>query len=96
MAIPTTEKNRSGPQRLKFPPWLPKLEPLPKRFFSRINHEVPICAGHLRINRMKQKNHRIYSHFCLFPFTFLLEYAFYIHFVMYYTKLNVKGRANSK
>jgi len=37
MAIPTTEKNRPGPQRLKFPPWLPKLEPLP----------------HLRINRMK-------------------------------------------
>ena len=53
MAIPTTEKNRPGPQRLKFPPWLPKLEPLPKRFFSRINPEAPICAGHLRINRMK-------------------------------------------
>ena len=53
MAIPTTEKNRPGPQRLKFPPWLPKLEPLPKRFFSRINHEAPICAGHLCINRMK-------------------------------------------
>ncbi|MBA7529958.1 hypothetical protein ES705_22160 [subsurface metagenome] len=55
MAIPTTEKNRPGPQRLKFPPWLLKLEPLPKRFFSRINPEAPICAGHLRIIRMKHK-----------------------------------------
>jgi len=40
---------------INFPPWLPKLEPLPKRFFSRINPEAPICAGHLRINRMKPK-----------------------------------------
>jgi prepilin-type N-terminal cleavage/methylation domain-containing protein len=56
MAIPTTEKNRSGPQRLKFPPWLPKLEPLPKRFFSRTNSKAPNCSFHVLINRMKQKN----------------------------------------
>jgi len=54
MAIPTTEKNRSGPQRLKFPPWLPKLEPLPKRFFSRTNSKAPNCSFHVLINRMKQ------------------------------------------
>jgi hypothetical protein len=59
MAIPTTAKNRSGPQRLKFPPCLPKLEPLPKRFFSRINPGIPICAGHLRISRMKHIFSRI-------------------------------------
>jgi len=53
MAIPTTEKNRSGPQRLKFPPWLPKLEPLPKRFFSRTNSKAPNCSFHVLINRMK-------------------------------------------
>ena len=55
MAIPTTEKNRPGPQRLKFPPWLPKLEPLPKRFFSRINSKTPNCSFHVLINRMKRK-----------------------------------------
>ena len=78
MAIPTTEKNRPGPQRLKFPPWLPKLEPLPKRFFSRINHEAPICAGHLRINRMKQK----YNLFSIRRPSYIHKNSFFIDFFL--------------
>jgi len=50
----TTEKNRSGPQRRKFPPCLPKFTPLPKRFFSQDNPKDSICPVSLCIIRMKQ------------------------------------------
>jgi len=52
-----TEKNRSGPQRRKFPPCLPKFTPLPKRFFSQDNPKDSICPVSLCIIRMKPKNH---------------------------------------
>ena len=51
-AFRTIEKNRSGPQRHKFPPACPKFEPLPKRFFSPNSSKALICLVHLRINRM--------------------------------------------
>ena len=53
-AFRTNEKNRSGPQRHKFPPACPKFEPLPKRFFSPNSSKALICLVHLRINRMNQ------------------------------------------
>jgi hypothetical protein len=54
-AFRAIEKNRSGPQRHKFPPACPKFEPLPKRFFSPHSSKSLICLVHLRINRMNQK-----------------------------------------
>ncbi len=51
-AFRTTEKNRSGPQRHRFPPTCPKSEPLGKRFFFPYNSKALICRIHLRINRM--------------------------------------------
>jgi len=46
-----------GPRGSNFPPGCPNSEPLPKRFFSRINPKDPTCKDHLRINRMKRFSH---------------------------------------
>jgi len=75
MAIPTTEKNRPGPQRLKFSPWLPKLEPLPKRFFSRINSKTPNCSFHVLINRMKPNYSQLHGNTLKYVFIKLIKVA---------------------